>query len=679
MGRRTIVTPKAPLPLSIVNNHSDANENMKQPYRIVVRVGSAATAPPACFFVAAVRALRAVETERVLLLPRNGADAVVQKILADLAPFTLGEPPEVREDGAAAEHLNDTLLSASRVVWGDPTTQLPQPPVRWLPRGQIVYDSPRLRQPYEVVWTWCGGSATGRRRSPSVRVRRNGNPASGGMTDNDSDCPWLPKQSTDFEVQARARVVSMTPPDGAPIDCSHSMVVRSTWRPQSWLELSRIMPGPRATERKHIDLVRGEWMLENVCLGHVARPGVSGSRCSILAQADARTRHLLWPVPWPDMYAEYGPGFMRLDSQTKQHYLTEMINASMAEWPLHHCQWHESTTAVLTELTMDNLFHALLHAVPSFEMFTKLRPTIRADTNIHLVPHFTQYWPTCASNVTRCSFERAVGLQVLIRSLGVSEADWPEVAARAWALSETGQCNCYGRIYGGHSAFMPPPWMNGAELVRRVAAFGQALAVSFGGGKARTVERRLIFQLRRSGTRQIVNEDELRSAVKANAALASVVQFSVFESLPVKDQHALVSSSMGLAGMHGMGLAWTMLLPQSATGRTSCLEIIGEWSKFARLDYYSLSITNDVHFIRLMQPNWPGCLMFLEACGSPGKKARCNYRSCGNVTANVYDVVQVLHYMVQRFDRPGQAGGCVKVGGQSRQIGGHDCKTLDST
>jgi hypothetical protein len=99
MGRRTIVTPKAPLPLSIVNNHSDANENIKQPYRIVVRVGSAATAPPACFFVAAVRALRAVETERVLLLPRNGAAAVVQKILADLAPFTWGEPPEVREDG----------------------------------------------------------------------------------------------------------------------------------------------------------------------------------------------------------------------------------------------------------------------------------------------------------------------------------------------------------------------------------------------------------------------------------------------------------------------------------------------------------------------------------------------------------------------------------------------------
>ena len=131
--------------------------------------------------------------------------------------------------------------------------------------------------------------------------------------------------------------------------------------------------------------------------------------------------------------------------------------------------------------------------------------------------------------------------------------------------------------------------------------------------------------------------------------------------------------------MHGMGLAWTMLLPQSATGRTSCLEIVGEWSKFGRLDYYSLSITNDVHFIRLVQPNWPGCLMFLEACGSPGKKARCNYRSCGNVTANVDDVMQVLHYMVQRFDRPGQAGGCVKVGGSSRQIGGRDCKTLHST
>lgn len=58
--------------------------------------------------------------------------------------------------------------------------------------------------------------------------------------------------------------------------------------------------------------------------------------------------------------------------------------------------------------------------------------------------------------------------------------------------------------------------------------------------------------------------------------------------------------------MHGMGLAWTMLLASEAGGKSSCLEITGQWKlsnrlkkrqwKLSnRLDYYSLSRANGVH------------------------------------------------------------------------------------
>lgn len=427
--------------------------------------------------------------------------------------------------------------------------------------------------------------------------------------------------------------------------------MRSTWSPARWHELSGLISSPLHAERKASDLARGEWVLEDVCLGYqLPVPPLPGfDRNSILAQADARTRQLMWPLPWRDQFAEYGPGFVRLDSQSKQHFLTGMLNASVSNWPMRSCEWHDAT-AIVTELTMDNLFHALIHAVPTLELYRKLLPTLRGGT-VHFVPHFTQYWPR-EVNATRCAFNRSVGWQVLVRSLlgQVDEPEWQAVAARAGALTELGKCNCYRRMYGGHTAFMPPPYMEGEAVHRRVAAFGDALAISSAVARGAIVQRRIIFQLRRSGTRQLVNEEALRAAVAGNAILAGVVQFSVFESLPIREQHALVSMSTALAGVHGMGLAWTMLLPHSAVGQSSCLEITGEWAKFGRSDYYSLSQANNVHYIRLAQPNWPGCLQV----------HRPNYRSCGNITANIADFVQVLTYMVRRFDQRDRGGGCVR-------------------
>ena len=250
----------------------------------------------------------------------------------------------------------------------------------------------------------------------------------------------------------------------------------------------------------------------------------------------------------------------------------------------------------------------------------------------HLIPHYLQYWPH--------SFAGSVGWQILSRSVGVSASDWPSVAEAASAFAQTG-CHCYPRMYGGHSAWMPTP--NGgmpysSQPQRRVADFRSALSASVG---VPPPEKRILFQVRRNGIRQIANEASLRAA--ATAALGDAVRFVAMEELPLMQQYRLISSSRSLAGMHGQGLAWSMLLAsdQANPYSSSCLEIVGKWPGFKRLDYHSNSAANSVHYVRLVQENAPECE--IRVC------KRCSYRNCGNVTVSVEAVVKVLRKMVDRL------------------------------
>ena len=653
------------LPDSILNQRSDAMLDKVQAYRIVARIGSttgdSSGVPPACFFVSAIQALRGDPSERVLILAGRQTEHIVSEVVAMLGsqPFkeeaALHGGAEVKEDGDNPAHLEHTLLSALRVIWGDPTSPLPQPPLRIVPRGEYAYTAPRRRRSYEVVWTWCN--------------------AVGKLNESANVCPRLPSDTTDFEVQARASNVlsrvraeslrkpslespeddggmrmnrSMTASNDGGRTCRRLLSVRTTWSTDRWHSLAGLTS--KQTDRRRSELKRGEWVLDNVCVGY-STPNLArrSDRYNILAQVHATTRQLLWPIPWPDMYAEYTPGWLRLDSQTMDHFLTPLVNASLPFSPLSRCSWVDpGRAAFITQLTMDNLYHALIHALPVREMYARVRRELEVDGgDVHVLPHFTQYWPgsTWASSAPR-SFNRSVGWRLLIRSLGKTKAEWDEIAIQAERLTAPGRCNCYRRLYGGHSAFMPPPTMSGTALLQRVADFGGALASSVG---VTPVQRRVLFQVRRNGVRQMMNELEVRNAVAADPLLANTVMFTVMEHLPVMEQYALVSSSMALAGMHGMGLAWTMLLPSAASGKSSTLEITGEWKSFGRTDYYALSVANNVHYVRLRQPNWPGCL-----CRG------CNYRTCGNVTAVVSDVLTTLRYQVNRFDHPGEGGGCAR-------------------
>jgi hypothetical protein len=422
-----------------------------------------------------------------------------------------------------------------------------------------------------------------------------------------------------------------------------------------------------------VALSRGEWMRENVCIGYSpAKPDAQSDRYNTLVQASGNGGQPLWPIPWPDMYTEYKPAFMRLDSETRDHHLTRLANLSSPLSPLAHCTWqHDASTAFLTQLTMDNLYHALIHAVPTVELYARLRASFGAE-RILILPHFTQYWPGGHFiGASPPSLNQTVGWKLLSHALGVPTQEWSDFVAQAQSLTRPGECRCYRRVFGGHSAFMPPPHMQQKKVLGRVSAFASALAATL--LTHHRPHRRILFQVRRNGVRQIVNEAAVRTAIASDPVLSVMVHFCTMEQLPVVEQHELVSTSAAIAGMHGMGLAWSMLLPSSVRGRSSCMEITGDWAKFSRLDYYSMAQANGVHYVRLKQPN-----------SMDGSRRRCNYRSCGNVTANVTQVVEALYYLADRIHYgQGSQGGCARhppmpltyFGSLTGIVKG--CKTLD--
>jgi hypothetical protein len=190
-------------------------------------------------------------------------------------------------------------------------------------------------------------------------------------------------------------------------------------------------------------------------------------------------------------------------------------------------------------------------------------------------------------------------------------------------------------MYGGHSQWMPPPYM---KDYKSVADFSSALAASHG---RRLVARRILFQLRHNGVRMMVNEQAVVSDVRADPVVGELVRFVVMEDLPVMEQYEVVSTSRALAGMHGMGLAWAMLLGTEVGSTSSLLEMTGSWSKFNRLDYYSMSRANGVRYLRVAFANAPECVH----CW------RCSYRTCGNVTVNTTLLVSKLRMMASLWDK----------------------------
>lgn len=559
--------------------------------------------PPHCFLTTAVHALRSESAEIAVLLVDPIGEAAADRLVNRSHAADFAARVQVL-DKRNASQLPSSLSVATRVIWADSPSHMPI----------------SRRRPFEALWTWCPEST--------------------------SACEPLPRHLADFQVQARPLA---SHGDDRQANhghlharhCSRPFEVRSDWTRSQWVNAMDSVVDRRHPDRHLADPVRGEWVLDDACLVYRANTPVPeqtkskfpGERFSLLMQSQSSTRQLLWPLPWPSIFSEFTPS-MKFNAFDQDPVYT-MPAWTTTRYGLqspprsHQCTWHNETSVFLTEMTMDNLFHAFIHAVPTREHFERLG-TLAHRGALQVLPHYLTYWPRNAS---------FIGWQILVHSLGFPLSDWKAVATRALRLTVNAptSCNCFKRIYGGHRSWMPPPFSSAEDSRKRVAYFRMSIAATLGSPVPQ--QRRILFQLRRNGARQVVNEAELRAGIESDPVVGKVVHFAVMEELRIMDQFELVQTSTSLAGVHGMGLAWTMLLPSDARGSSSCLEILGQWPSFQRNDYYQLSRANNVYYMRIEQRTSPECFCY-----------GCHYRVCGNITADLSQIVPVLRFMVSRWD-----------------------------
>ena len=129
--------------------------------------------------------------------------------------------------------------------------------------------------------------------------------------------------------------------------------------------------------------------------------------------------------------------------------------------------------------------------------------------------------------------------------------------------------------------------------------------------------------------------------------LASRVEFVSLATLPVAQQVRLVSTSLGLAGVHGAALGLTAFLPSGPRARCSVLEIyprrMNRQINHAWFDYPRWAVMNAVeHVVLSRQADQPGC-------------EGIDFRECGNVSVDVPAVTEKLRWMLRhkiRLKRP---------------------------
>jgi hypothetical protein len=294
----------------------------------------------------------------------------------------------------------------------------------------------------------------------------------------------------------------------------------------------------------------------------------------------------------------------------------------------------------------------LFKAIPIRERYV----SAALDTLPDLVPHYTDYHPGFVTggnareyNLARPALppiDRWRGWELLVRSL-ISHDNYPLAANRTTAIVEpNGSCHCFRRLLGGSARFWPSVLNKTAlRLARpRVRDFRLAFLRNLGAAApGADVQCRIIFVLRHRGPRQIVNEDVLRKQL-ANAAEINV-RFVVFDELQLLQQHALATTSTGLAGVHGAALAWTAFLPSGDGHWCSLLELmpVQVTKTHSIYDYLRLAAMNDVEYHQLVQPDAPECV---------GKY----FRVCGNITTTD-KVVPKLRQMTRACQTRQIAGG----------------------
>ena len=328
--------------------------------------------------------------------------------------------------------------------------------------------------------------------------------------------------------------------------------------------------------------------------------------------------------------------------------------------------WHDRAAGYLAPLSMDNLWHALWHVVPSAEHFERFLQAVPGvdPSHVDLIPHFTYYWPLhfppgaerLQEPRLRDGHQRSApgpgnNFRPVLRPLS-TWASWrllllallpkdahDDSARRSQALvAPPGAFHCYRLLIGGHAGFWPSLRNDTAEQsarsCTRFARVRRSILLNAGltsVAAAQVGSAQVIFMRRVSSTRVIENEAELMHAVRSSDRLAAAVRFVVPEDLTLLEQLRLVVGASAIVGVHGQNLVWAAMLSEhTSTGgarlRCALLELLPSQMTRVRttslLDYFKLAHLAGCTYAAMQQDD-------TEACHSS------YFRTCGNMTVSV--------------------------------------------
>lgn len=450
---------------------------------------------PASFFVAAVRAMQQDEDEEIVVLASSTGSAAVRALRSLPLARVRVVPYNAGQNATLDRSAHFALIAADHVVVEHPSFGV----------GRAEHRE-RMGAPYHAQWIWCGASM-------------------GGAVCND---PTLRDNHSHMVVQVRLR---QQQEDEQARRGSSSFEVRSTLTAPRWVPFpEHLLASSPALPSSA--LPNGMWSRRDVCIGYdeprsppyAIDPGQSGGgrsqsgggrsqsggggaasfadRRAVLLQAAARDGSaqrplLLWPLRWPRHYTDGSalPFHSSYDRQELSFRDVARAHARLLDGSttrsasphgvallgslLGRPTWHRRV-AVFVEVTLDNIFHLLFHALPLREDVLLLRgKSARGEEEaakreeakgeeakreeggghgrgsaggphvqpVELLPRYTVLWP--GASRTR----DWVGWTLLSRILSATLGQLPPPEERTKDLLAT--LNCYPIGIGGHSAFWP--------------------------------------------------------------------------------------------------------------------------------------------------------------------------------------------------------------------------------
>ena len=341
--------------------------------------------------------------------------------------------------------------------------------------------------------------------------------------------------------------------------------------------------------------------------------------------------------------------------------------------------------ALVTTLTMDNLWHAVFHAIPLGELSARLDgAAVQASSQPRravLWPRFTVRPPAASQSVADWTgWELVVRCVLAAAPTLFAGESWRTVAAATQRRRREGQVHCFRTAVGGHTDFYPrvgvshPNKLAGAsnrwrtEQLRAAAprlkalrdrvllsmrsstrpvtnaeqAARSAVAAAWTGRLLGRPRARLLWVLRRH-SRVVTNVDALQAAVARHTTLVHAVAFVDMGASPLHTQLRLATAASGLAGVHGQALFHALFLsPSPQAGRTALLELVPAPSMassgtHSQLDYWRVAVSANVSYYRQLVADAAEC-------------AGQYFRTCGNVTVQVAPLLDALSRLLSHLD-----------------------------